>query len=98
MGNDTRIAVDLAKAGSAPACMRNKSDRNDTKGILEVSRNEDIRPVPVRRVAQQVITSLQRLRSDWMTKRTARRNALRGLLRELGVLIPVGARQVVPGV
>jgi hypothetical protein len=31
-----------------------------------------------------------------MTERTARLNAIRGLLRELGVFIPVGAREVVP--
>jgi len=33
-----------------------------------------------------------------MTERTARLNALRGLLRELGVFIPMGAREVVPAV
>jgi transposase len=33
-----------------------------------------------------------------MLERTARLNALRGLLRELGVFIPVGAREVVPTV
>jgi transposase len=52
----------------------------------------------VKTVAQQVLTSLHRLRSGWMTERTARLNALRGLLRELGVFIPVGSRQVVPAV
>ena len=31
-----------------------------------------------------------------MRERTARLNALRGLLRELGVFIPMGAREVVP--
>jgi len=81
-----------------PYVRRNKTDRTDTKGILEASRNEDIHPVPVKTVAQQVLTSLHRLRSGWMAERTARLNALRGLLRELGVFIPVGARQVVPAV
>jgi transposase len=81
-----------------PYIQRNKTDRSDAKGILEASRNEDIRPVPVKTVAQQVLTSLHRLRSGWMLERTARLNALRGLLRELGVFIPVGARQVVPAV
>jgi transposase len=46
-----------------PYNRRNKTDRTDTKGILEASRNEDIRPVPVKTVAQQVLTSLHRLRS-----------------------------------
>jgi transposase len=79
-----------------PYVRGNKTDRTDAKGILEASRNADIHPVPVKSVAQQAITSLHRLRSGWMRERTARLNALRGLLRELGVFIPLGARQVVP--
>ena len=69
-----------------PYVRRNKTDRTDAKGILEACRNEDIRPVPVKTVAQQVLTSLHRLRSGWLAERTARLNALRGLLRELGLL------------
>jgi transposase len=68
------------------------------KGILEASRNEEIRPVPVKTAAQQALTSLHRLRSAWVHERTARLNTVRGLLRELGVFIPVGSRQVVPAV
>jgi transposase len=79
-----------------PYIRRNKTDRTDAKGILEASRNDDIRPVPVKTVNQQVLTSLHRLRAGWMLERTARLNALRGLLRELGVFIPVGSREVVP--
>src|SRR4030095_3486149 len=78
-----------------PYVRRNKTDRTDAKGILEASRNEEIRAVPVKTVAQQVLTSLHRLRSGWMKERTARINVLRGLLREFGVFIPLGARQVV---
>ena len=81
-----------------PYVHRNKTDRTDAKGILEASRNEDIRPVPVKTVNQQVLTSLHRLRSGWMSERTARINTMRGLLRELGIFIPAGARQVVPSV
>jgi transposase len=54
------------------------------------------RVVPVKSVAQQVLTSLHRLRSGWVAERTARLNALRGLLRELGFFIPMGAEKVVP--
>jgi transposase len=38
------------------------------------------------------------MRSTWVSTRTSRLNTIRGLLRELGVTIPVGARQVVPRV
>jgi len=79
-----------------PYVKRNKTDRNDAKGILEASRNDDIHPVPIKTPAQQVLTSLHRLRQGWMAERTARLNALRGLLRELGIFIPVGAEKVVP--
>jgi transposase len=44
------------------------------------------------------MAGLHRLRSAWVATRTARLNTVRGLLRELGIFIPVGARQVVPHV
>lgn len=77
---------------------RNKTDRTDTKGMLEANRNEEIHPVPVKTIEQQAIASLHRLRSTWLATRTARLNTLRGLLREFGIFIPVGAHQVVPRV
>ena len=77
---------------------RNKTDRTDTKGILEAHRNEDIHPVPVKSVEDQAVASLHRLRSTWLATRTARLNTIRGLLREFGIFIPVGAHHVVPQV
>jgi transposase len=79
-----------------PYVRRNKTDRTDTKGLLEAHRNEDIHPVPIKSVEQQTLAGLHRLRSAWMADRTARINLVRGILRELGFAIPVGARQVVP--
>jgi transposase len=61
---------------------RNKTDRADAKALLEAFRNEDIRQVPVKSVAQQERAALHRLREAWMGSRTARINTLRGLLRE----------------
>ena len=75
---------------------RNKTDRSDAKGILEAFRNADIKPVPVKTVNQHALTALHRMRSAWISERTARLNTLRGLLRELGVFIPVGPHKVVP--
>lgn len=81
-----------------PYVRGNKTDRADTKGLLEAYRNEEIRPVPVKSVAQQTLGALHRLRSAWLACRTARLNLLRGILREQGHAIPVGARRVVPRV
>lgn len=75
---------------------RNKTDRADAKALLEAYRNEEIRPVPVKTPAQQALAALHRLRSAWLGTRTARLNTIRGLLREQGLPIPVGARNVVP--
>lgn len=81
-----------------PYVPRNKTDRADAKGLLEASRNEQIQPVPVKSEAQQALGALHRLRSQWMAQRTCQLNTLRGLLREFGLTIPVGARYVVPAV
>jgi transposase len=64
--------------------------------MLEAYRNEEIHPVPVKSVGQQTLASLHRLHSGWLAERTARINTLRGLLREFGILIPIGAHHAVP--
>ena len=75
-----------------------KTDRTDAKALLEASRNEEIKPVPIKTADHQSLTALHRLRSGWMATRTARLNAVRGLLRELGHFIPQGSKNVVPTV
>ena len=81
-----------------PFVKRNKTDRADAKALVEAYRNGEIRPVPVKTPEQQVLTALHRLREGWMAQRTARLNALRGLLREQGVFIPLGPAAVIPAV
>ena len=77
---------------------RNKTDRTDAKALLEANRNTDIHAVPIKTTALQAVASLHRLRSTWITTRTARLNTIRGLLREFGIFIPIGASRVVPRV
>lgn len=86
----------LPPHATRPYVFRNKTDRTDTRGLLEAYRNEDIHPVPVKSVSQQALTALHRLRSTWLAARTARLNTVRGLLREFGCTIPVGAHHVLP--
>jgi transposase len=81
-----------------PYVRRNKTDHTDAKALVEAYRNGEIRPVPVKTREQQVLTALHRFRSGWVRERTARINALRGLLREQGVFIRVGAKYVLPAV
>ena len=81
-----------------PYVPRDKTDRADVKGLFEAYRNSDIRPVPIKTLSQQQLTALHRIRSTWMRTRVTRINMVRGLLREFGFVIPVGARHLVPGV
>ena len=76
--------------------LRDKTDGADADALLEAHRNEKIIPVPVKTLAQQTLTALHRIRSGWTQTRTARINAIRGLLRELGLFIPQGPRHVLP--
>ena len=67
----------------------NKTDRADAKAVLEASRNTALDPVPVKSREQQAIAALHRLRQGYLQTRTARINAVRGHLREFGIVIPV---------
>jgi transposase len=52
----------------------------------------------VKSETQQALAALHRLRSTWLATRTARIKTIRGLLREFGLLIPVGVHHVIPKV
>jgi len=75
-----------------PYVRRNKTDRTDTEALLEANRCGGIQAVPVKTIEQQSLQALHRVRTQWQAARTARINVMRGLLREHGVPIGVGAR------
>jgi transposase len=78
-----------------PYVRRNKTDRADAEAILEAVRSGEMPSVPVKRIEQQALVALHRVREQWMTTRTARINTLRGILREHGILLPAGAQTAV---
>src|SRR5262245_56854248 len=69
---------------------RNKTDRADASALIEAFRCSEIRPVPVKSVEHQQIQALHRVRAQWMQTRCSRINTLRGVLREFGIVIPLG--------
>jgi transposase len=79
-----------------PYVPRNKTDRADAKALLEAYRNDEIKRVPVKSAAQQVLTTLHALRESCKKQRVASLNELRAHLREHGFFIPLGPRKVVP--
>jgi transposase len=80
-----------------PYRRRNKTDRADCEAILEADRCAGIHPVVVKSEDQQALISLHRVRSQWLQSRTARINAMRGLLREFGVIAPTGSKLFMNG-
>jgi len=74
-----------------PYVQGSKTDRSDVKGMLEAWRNSDMHPVPIKTESQQQLTALHRIRAGWVTERTKRINAARGILREFGIVFGQGA-------
>jgi transposase len=74
-----------------PYVRRNKTDRTDTEALLEANRCGGVDAVPVKTLEQQTLQVLHRVRTQWQAARTARINAMRGILREHGFPIGVGA-------
>lgn len=58
---------------------------------MEASRCAELPPVSVKTVEQQAVLALHRIREQLKGTRTARINAVRGHLREFGILLPVSA-------
>lgn len=81
-----------------PYVRRNKTDRADAEAILEAVRSGQLPTVAVKRIEQQALVGLHRVREQWMTTRTARINVLRGLLREHGLWLPAGPRAALAAV
>ncbi|MBK7848528.1 MAG: transposase [Zoogloea sp.] len=64
--------------------------RPDARGSGWRPNTESIRRVAVKTIEQQAMLSLHRMRTHWVSVRTATVNALRGLLYEFGVTLPRG--------
>ena len=83
--------VELLPARQVRAFVRgNKDDAADARAIWLAAQQSDIRRVALKSVQQQAVQAAHRLRSHWVCVRTATINALRGLLYELGVVLPQG--------
>jgi transposase len=84
-----------------PYVKTNKNDARDAEAICEAVGRQNMRFVPVKTVEQQGLLSLHRARQAFVVARTAQANQIRGLLAELGVVIPKGIRNLdsrIPGI
>jgi len=73
-----------------PYVKSNKNDVADAEAICEAVGRPNMRFVPIKSVEQQSLLSLHRVRQSFVKARTAQGNQIRGLLGELGLIIPQG--------
>jgi len=73
-----------------PFVVGNKTDANDADAIFEASRRAQVRPVPVKGVAQQDALLAHASREQWVKVRTALVNQVRGELAERGIVFGKG--------
>jgi transposase len=65
-----------------------KNDARDAEAICEAVTRPTMRFVPIKRVDQQDLQALHRIRERLITARTALVNEIRGLLNEYGIVLP----------
>lgn len=73
----------------------NKDDVRDARAIWVTAMHKDVRRVPVKTVQQQAELFTHRVRSHWVSLRTATVNQLRSMLYEFGIVAPRGRKIVV---
>jgi transposase len=75
-----------------PYVKSNKNDMADVEAICEAVTRPNMRFVPIKSVEQHSVLSLHRARQGFVRARTAQANQIRGLLAEMGLVIPKGIR------
>ncbi len=73
---------------------RGKNDAADAAAICEAMQRPNMRLVPIKSVEQQARLMVHRARQGFVEQRTATLNRIRGLLSELGIVLPLMAATV----
>jgi len=73
---------------------RGKNDAADAAAICEAMQRPNMRFVPIKSVEQQARLMVHRARQGFVEQRTATLNRIRGLLSELGIVMPLKAATV----
>ena len=85
LGHDVRL---MAPQFVKPYVKSGKNDANDAEAICEAVSRPNMRFVSVKTVEQQVMQAEHRIRARLIKARTALSNEIRGLLAELGIVVP----------
>lgn len=77
-----------------PYVKTNKHDMADAEAICEAVSRPNMRFVPIKTIDQQAILAVHRVRQGLVKARTAQANQIRGLLAEMGLVIPKGIKHL----
>jgi transposase len=77
-----------------PYVKSNKNDVADAEAICEAVARPHMRFVPLKSIEQPSVIALHRVRQGFVRARTAQANQIRGLLGEMGLVIPQGIRSI----
>ncbi len=90
-GHTVRLMAPKFVAPYRMSGKRGKNDANDAAAICEAVTRPTMRFVPVKSIDQQAELFVHRARQGYVEERTALINRLRGLLSELGIVLPMKA-------
>ena len=93
-GHTLRLIVPKFVAPYRLSGKRGKNDAADAAAICEAVTRPSMRFVPIKTVEQQTELFLHRSRNAYVEQRTALINRVRGLLAELGIVLPQKADTV----
>lgn len=78
--------------------LRDKTDAMDAQAIWVAAQQPHILPVPVKTERQQACMALHGMRRQLMKMRIMQTNALRGILGEFGIALPVGHNKLLKSI
>jgi transposase len=86
------VCVEAFQAHQFLKAQRNKTDKNDARGLAQYIRmgGDYIRPVLVKNTISQEDRMLLTLRQNYVTQKLAIENSITGILKPLGILVPRG--------
>jgi transposase len=93
-GHDVRLIAAKLVAPFRDGGKLRKNDAADAAAICEAVQRKNMRFVPVKTEAQQARLSVHRARQGFVEHRTATINRMRGLLSEVGIVMPLKADTV----
>ena len=86
------VVLEARQVQAALAAMRNKTDRNDARGIAQILRTGWYRPVHVKSIESHYVRTLLAARKALLRKCIDLENEVRGLLKVFGIRLQPGLR------